>query len=303
MKTIKAIIKSVLISALLLLPFLAISVGATTMLKELESRTSKLGILALEADGNGQTYFLHFASGKKYYTGQVSAETGQAFADGDAWLGMTGDDLDLIPTAGTAYTADKGEIPDSYYNELSPFDQGLYNTCVSVTIARIATDLTGVQLSPMQLHTEMGGELLGLSMFQTLDYAEEVGLVEERYNPYDDDPWTLEMDRLTPQEVNATRYRIRSETVAGWYTGTESQVVALKRGVLRYDHLAARVDTIKNWDDGAVYPEGREYTANHVFTISGWDEDGWIIHNSYGEGPGTLRFDYPLLWVFGYEML
>lgn len=246
---------------LLAYPLLALTASPLSTLK---AHSELAGVFVLEADGNGQTYFIHFATGKKYYTGQVSGETGQAFADNGAWLGMTKADLDTIPTGGaTSVPVALGELPESLHNELDPVNQGTSNACVAYTLSRI----TGAS-DPLALHELFGGGDLGISIFHANTVMQELG--------YD------------------------VHTVAGWYSGTDAQIEAVKRGIEDYGHLASGIDTIKNWDEGVKYPENREYTANHVFTLAGWDDDGWVVYNSYGEEAGTLRYDYPLLWIFGY---
>lgn len=247
----------------LLYPVLALMATSLDTLKASKAHT---GALVLDADGNGQTYFVHFASGTKYYTGQVSKETGQALADSGAWIGMTKADLAQIPSRGTAYTPIAyGEVPESLHNRLEPVNQGLSNACVAYTLGRI----TG--LPALELHEQFGGGDLGIPVFHANSVMEELG------------------------------YEVH--TVAGWYTGTDAQIETVKRALMEHDYLASGVDTIRNWDDGAKYPSNREYSVNHMFTLAGWDEDGWIIYSSYGEGAGTLRYDYPMLWIFGYTQV
>lgn len=245
----------------LLFPLIALTASPLEILKASKAHT---GALVLDADGNGQTYFVHFASGTKYYTGQVSRETGQALAQDEAWIGMSKADLATIPSRGTAYTPTAyGELPESLHNALEPVNQGTSNACVAYTLARIV----GLPDS-LALHEQFGGGDLGIPVFHANSVMEELG--------YD------------------------THTILGWYTGTDAQIETVKRALLEYDYLASGVDTVKNWDDGAKYPKNREYSSNHLFTVAGWDKDGWIVYSSYGEGAGTLRYDYPLLWMFAY---
>ena len=263
---IKKVLIGLAITALLLVPSFAIS---QTLVENL-NREANAGVLLLEADGNGQTYFLNFATGKKYYTGQVSPETGVALADDSVWIGMTRADLSTIPTSGSPYKAPqlRGELPETLHNELTPVNQGHSNACVAYTIGRI----TG--LDPLPLHEQFGGGSLGISTTHANEVMEGMG--------YD------------------------VHTVAGWYTGTDEQIEHIKYMLMEYSYLAANIDTIRHWDEGAVYPEGRDYTPNHMFTITGWKYiDGvlyWIVYSSYGEEAGILRSDFPLLWVYGYEL-
>ena len=274
----------------------------STLMENLAKRINMLGIMVMEADGNGQTYFVHFASGKKYFTGQVSPETGQAFADNKAWVGMTGADLATIPTGGKLAVEEAvyGELPDTLHNVLEPINQGLYGTCVSVTIARIGEGLYGTPLSAMQLHAEIGARLSGVQASKAHHHAETVGLIAEAYNPYDSDPWTLEEWRFTPIETDSARYMLTATMVDWSYRGTVEEIEDMKHALVQNRYLSANIDTVQNWDEGAIY-SGDEYRVNHMMTIAGWDERGWIVYNSYGEGAGTMRFDYPLRWVYSYE--
>ena len=280
--------------------FLPTFAGGATLLSNLASRADKLGILALDADGNGQTYFIHFASGKKYYTGQVTAENGQALADNSAWLGMSKENLDSIPTGGGRPVVVYGELPDTLHNPLEPINQGLYGTCVSVTIARIGEGLYGTPLSAMQLHAEIGARLSGVQASKAHHHTRTVGLIAEEYNPYDSDPWTLEEWRFTPIETDSARYMLTATMVDWSYRGTVEEIEDMKHALVQNRYLSANIDTVQNWDEGAIY-SGDEYRVNHMMTIAGWDERGWIVYNSYGEGAGTMRFDYPLRWVYSYE--
>lgn len=298
--------KWTIVILLALIPSIAIG---GSLIDNLSTRSQSAGVLALEADGNGQTYFIHFATGKKYYTGQVSAETGQAFADNKAWIGMTKADLATIQTAGSTPQETLGELPETHYTYTDSVQQGIYGTCVAMSVTRSAEEVyrraTGnsIQFSELQFFTESGGSNVGVSIFTALSILETAGLVEEQHRPYDPTPWTFEQSYITPMTVDAPRYKFKAETIIGQYTQSERQIDLIKRGVLKYGHLIANTDTIRDWDSGASYPDNREVSINHTFIISGWDEDGWIIHNSYGEPAGWMRYDYPMLWVHGLKML
>lgn len=286
---------------------------ASSLVTQLQSQSQHAGMILLDADGNGQTYFLHFKSGRKFYTGQVSRETGQAFADYGAWLGVSRENLSTIPTQGTPHVSEPlsapQEIPEAYLVPTERVQQGIYGTCVPFSITQAAEYAywyeTGIpiQFSELQFFTEAGGTDLGISIHVANQFVKNTGLIEYHYRPYDPTPWTYEAEYMAPMSIEAERYKFQAHTIAGWYTGTESQVDQVKLGIMEYGPVAFGIDTIKDWDEGAEYPEGREYTANHEALIVGWNDDGWIVRNSYGEDVGLLLFDYPLKWIFGYEVL
>lgn len=309
--------KLILLAVIVSFMFPSFALGLS-LLDRLEAQRNLYGIMALEADGNGQTYFIHFATGKKYYTGQVDTETGQAFADNKAWLGMTRADLASIPTGGSAREAPtRGELPATYEIAAEPVNQGIYGTCVAFAITRATEEAyyraTGkrIEFSEMQLWAEThAGEGEGLIARVAREQARDVGLIGAKHHPYDITPWTEETGwkeaakTLAVSAGNAPRYRFEAHSVLGRYTGAENQIQAIKEAIMTYGHLTTSIDTIKDWQNGAIYPE-REPSFNHEIILSGWNEDGWIIHNSYGENDnrGVMDYAYPMLWVYGYSFV
>lgn len=291
-------ILTIMATAVLLVPSFAIS---ATLLDNLQARKNLYGIMALEADGNGQTYFVHFAGGKKYYTGQVDGATGQAFADGGAWLGMTRADLATIPTASRVYEEVGGAIPDTYEIPARIVNQGLYDYCVAFSITRMAEHLTGKQYSVNQLYLDAGGTGGGLDALKALKATRDVGLIEEYANPFDATPWKRDDNwYLELENTEGERDRFNFRSVTGRYTGSEVQITAIKRAILESGHLTASIDTRKDWDNLAEHTG--KFTPNHQILLSGWTDDGWIVNSSYGEGAGLMRYDYPMLWVYALSL-
>lgn len=177
------------------------------------------------------------------------------------------------------------ELPKEYMvkNLPSVLDQGSINSCVAhgVAGALSANHLkhTGelIDLSVLLIYGLWRGDLTGMGMFveSTLENGREIGTSQREYAPEN-----LEVpDAISKAKEYAEEYpNSMAFKVGSFYKMRENSNFAsdIKKALYQYD---LPIVTVKNAS-----------SSRHCELIVGWDEDNFILQNSYGEEWGNKGF-------------
>lgn len=177
------------------------------------------------------------------------------------------------------------ELPEKYMvkNLPSVLDQGSINSCVAhgVAGALSANHLknTGelIDLSVLLIYGLWRGDLTGMGMFveSTLENGREIGTSPREYAPEN-----LEVpDAISKAKEYAKEYpNSMAFKVGSFYKMRENSNLAsdIKKALYQYD---LPIVTVKNAS-----------SSRHCELIVGWDEDNFILQNSYGEEWGNKGF-------------
>lgn len=177
------------------------------------------------------------------------------------------------------------ELPKEYMvkNLPSVLDQGSINSCVAhgVAGALSANHLkhTGelIDLSVLLIYGLWRGDLTGMGMFveSTLENGREIGTSPREYAPEN-----LEVpDAISKAKEYAKEYpNSMAFKVGSFYKMRENSNFAsdIKKALYQYD---LPIVTVKNAS-----------SSRHCELIVGWDEDNFILQNSYGEEWGNKGF-------------
>ena len=177
------------------------------------------------------------------------------------------------------------ELPKEYMvkNLPSVLDQGSVNSCVAhgVAGALSANHLkhTGelLDLSVLLIYGLWRGDLTGMGMFveSTLENGREIGTSPREYAPENlEVPDAIKKAKEYAEEYpNAMAFKVGS-----FYKMRENSNFAsdIKKALYQYD---LPIVTVKNAS-----------SSRHCELIVGWDEDNFILQNSYGEEWGNKGF-------------
>lgn len=188
------------------------------------------------------------------------------------------------------------KIPKEYRcRDLTPVkNQGQRGTCVAMTLSCTKEFQEGIE-NPL-----MKGELMspnslyfyrmpdhGMYCRNALKILREKGMCTERVFPYTDN----EPESISKKAVKeALRYRVKS------YAKVET-IKGAKRAILEYGPLLI---AFPYFDNGSarfwVQPTiNSEHDGGHAVAVIGWNKEGFIIRNSWGDkwnGDGHVIYPY-----------
>ena len=208
-----------------------------------------------------------------------------------------------------------GDLPTAYEIQNMPEvkNQGFYSACVAYALAIIAEwhcrrygDETA-DLSPFynygnRRYTTWTGK--GLYSCDALKTARKVGFVTTKQFPYKGEMPSIQKDfeREYDELVDVGMPNRFSET---YLVKTEAEI---KTALMVHGPVLTSIEWYADIrvKDGVITTkaEANDRNSNHAMVIYGWNEQGWLIQNSYGtlwgnKGRAVLPYSVPLRETYG----
>ena len=227
------------------------------------------------------------------------------------------------PVAGSTY--EETGIPDSYelLNLPAVKDQGNVNSCVAHVAASIE-EYFNIRDSQEHMSPRLScgyiygcrynyrGE--GMYLRDALKTLKNRGICDYREFPYDDEEVPTVIDCF---EKKASFVTDKNNTISSYFnisTSSKNMQNNIKKAILSYGPVMA---SIKYYDDMwvndsngkmrsyyASLPERKDNYECHCVMIYGWNEDGWLIRNSWGkewgkDGNAIYPYEYDIVEAWG----